>query len=93
MRLIDADALLVNMDNGIQGTAREYLKYYQMAVNDEPTAYNVDKVIANLKESAIAHTIVGQQYGADDCINSAAERAIVQGINVATEIVKRGFNN
>lgn len=42
MRLIDADSLLVNMDKGMQGTAREYLKFYQMSVNDEPTAYDVE---------------------------------------------------
>lgn len=50
MRLIDADSLLVNMDKGIQGTAREYLKFYQMAVNDEPTAYDLDKVVNGLNE-------------------------------------------
>ncbi len=50
MRLIDADALLTNMDKGMQGTAREYLKFYQMAVNDEPTAYDVDKVVEQLKK-------------------------------------------
>lgn len=50
MRLIDADSLLVNMDKGMQGTAREYLKFYQMAVNDEPAAYDVDKVIEKLEE-------------------------------------------
>lgn len=50
MRLIDADALLTNMDKGMQGTAREYLKFYQMAVNDEPTAYDVDKVVEQLEQ-------------------------------------------
>lgn len=50
MRLIDADSLLVNMDKGIQGTAREYLKFYQMAVNDEPTVYDVDKVMGQMEE-------------------------------------------
>jgi len=57
MRLVDAESLLVNMENGIQGTAREYLKFYQMAVKDEPTAYDVDKVVGQLengiKESAL----------------------------------------
>lgn len=42
MRLIDADSLLANMDKGMQGAAREYLKFYQMAVNDEPTASKVE---------------------------------------------------
>ena len=50
MRLIDADSLLVNMDKGIQATAREYLKFYRMAVNDEPTAYDVDKAVEQIKE-------------------------------------------
>ncbi len=53
MRLIDADSLIVNMDKGIQGTAREYLKFYQMAVNDEPTAYDVDKVAFRLECESI----------------------------------------
>lgn len=45
MRLIDADSFLANMDKGIQGTARKYLKFYQRAVNDEPTAYDMDNVV------------------------------------------------
>lgn len=49
MRLIDADSLIVNMDKGIQGTAREYLKFFQMAIKDEPTAYDVDKVVERLE--------------------------------------------
>lgn len=52
MRLIDADSLIINMDNGIQGTGRKYLKFYLMAVNDEPTAYDVDKVVKQLEEYA-----------------------------------------
>ena len=50
MRLIDADKLFVNMDKGMQGPARDYLKFYQMAVRDEPTAYDVDKVVEKMKE-------------------------------------------
>lgn len=49
MRLIDADSLLVNMQNGIQGTAREYLKFYQMVVNDEPTADTIEFLSAKLQ--------------------------------------------
>lgn len=48
MRLIDADSLLVSMDKGMQGTAREYLKFYQMAVDDDTTVYDVDKVVERL---------------------------------------------
>lgn len=49
MRLIDADKLFVNMDKGMQGSARDYLKFYQMAVRDEPTAYDVDKVVEKVE--------------------------------------------
>ena len=45
MRLIDADSLIANMNKGIQGTARDFLKFYQMAVNDEPTAYDIEKTL------------------------------------------------
>ena len=50
MRLIDADSLITNMNKGMQGTEREYLKFYQMAVNDEPTAYDVDKVVQKIED-------------------------------------------
>lgn len=53
MRLIDADSLIANMDKGMQGTAREYLKFYQMAVNDEPTSYDVDKVVERLEVNSM----------------------------------------
>lgn len=53
MRLIDADSLILNMDKGMQGTAREYLKFFQMAVNDEPTAYDVDKVVESIEEKIL----------------------------------------
>lgn len=89
--LISRSVLIQSLRNNVLVDVTPNL---EQAIEEQPTAYNVDKVIADLKESAIAHTIVGQQYEADDCIDKAAvERAIGQGINVATEIVKRGFNN
>ncbi len=74
MRLIDAESLLVNMDKGIQGTAREYLKFYQMAVNDEPTAYDVDKVIKKLEKG----------------IEESALVTLKAAFKVAIDIVKSG---
>lgn len=50
MRLIDADSLIANMDKGIQGTARDYLRFYQMAVNDEPTVYVMGMVVERVEE-------------------------------------------
>lgn len=80
MRLIDADSLLASMDNGIQGTAREYLKYYQMAVNDEHTAYNADKVIEQIKASSTD----------DDGIVCYVDKKPVVTKELAIKIVKSG---
>jgi len=84
MRLIDADSLIVNMNKGMQGTAREYLKFYQMAVNDEPIAYDADVVVRQVNS-------IGKSYcdsvkcdkNCEDCEHGCIMRAI-------TEKVKEG---
>ena len=87
--LISRSALMQSLRNNVLVDVTQYL---EQAIEEQPIAYNVDKVIAELKESAIVHAIVGQQYEAADCIDQAAvERAIERGIHVAIEIVKRGF--
>jgi hypothetical protein len=83
MRLIDADSLLVNMDKGIQGTAREYLKFYQMAVNDEPTAYDVDKVVERLEE--LREEILSDTEYDNDTVNHYLDYA-----DLMIEAVKSG---
>ncbi len=91
MRLIDADSLLVNMNKGMQGTAREYLKFYQMSVNDEPTAYDVDKVVEQLEkckrimESPVRKDCYNEECRVGDCTVCAFEKAV--------EIVKAGGVN
>ena len=44
MRLIDADSLIENINEGMQGSARKYIKFFHMAVNDEPTAEIVEQL-------------------------------------------------
>lgn len=83
MRLIDADALLANMDKGMQGTAREYLKFHQMAVNDEPTAYDVDKVIEQIKETKICGKCLNNR-------NTTAVCAEFCNVGKELEIIKSG---
>ena len=83
MRLIDADSLLVNMDKGIQGTAREYLKFYQMAVNDEPNAYDVDKVVERLEE--LREEILSDTEYDNDTVNHYLDYA-----DLMIEAVKSG---
>lgn len=89
MRLINADSLLANMDRGMQGPTREFLKFYRMAVDDEPTACDMDKIMERLDDKALEHAITGQQYGEDGYGNlEMLERAKKQGIEEAAEIVK-----
>ena len=87
MRLIDADELKNNMDKGMQGTARDYLKFYQMAVDDQPTAYDIDKVVEQLEELQERHPykIIGD-YDTYSQYNQAWESCSEQAI----EIVKGG---
>lgn len=79
MRMIDADSLSANMDKGIQGTEREYLKFYQMAVNDEPTAYDVDKVIEQ----------IGAAVGTDGLVFYVDGRPVIYK-EQAIEIIRQG---
>lgn len=97
MRLIDADSLLVNMDEGVQGTAREYLKFYQMAVKDEPTAYDVDKVMEQMRECAIVELgITKQQFEMDReeysgyCALSLLEANLIVQLGGIDEIKRSG---
>ncbi len=86
MRLIDAESLIVNMDKGMQGTAREYLKFYQMAVNDEPTAYDVDKVAEQLEQHK--KSIIGRKER--DILNTVGKTNAKAAVERDIEIVKSG---
>lgn len=66
----------------------------EQAIDEQPIAYDVDKVVADLKDSAIAHAMAGQKFEAEEfIISSTEERAISRGLNMAVEIVNRNRNN
>ena len=89
--LISRSALMQSLRNNVLIDVTPNL---ERAIDEQPTAYDVDKVVEDLKDSAIAHTIVGQEFEAAEFIISAAEeRAISRGLNVAIEIVKRTRDN
>ena len=89
--LISRSALMQSLRNNVLIDVTPNL---ERAIDEQPTAYDVDKVVEDLKDSAIAHTIVGQEFEAAEFIISAAEeRAISRGLNVAIEIVKRKRDN
>lgn len=83
MRLIDADKLFVNMDKGMQGSARDYLKFYQMAVRDEPTAYDVDKVCKEISEN--------KEMGMDNWIDADHAISIVKTGGIEQEEKENGL--
>lgn len=80
MRLIDADSLLGNLDRRIQGTAREYLKYYQTAVKEEPAAYDVDEVVERLDRASDSY----------ECDEQGREHVQMVDLADAVEIVRTG---
>ena len=94
MRLIDADSFkqLVTVVSIADGHGAGFVNEFCKLIDSQPTAYDLDKVMMDLKDSSAAHAIVGQQYGAVGyVIQEAAEQAISRGIDVAVEIVKRGI--
>lgn len=96
MRLIDADTLITNMDKGIQGTAREYLKFYQMAVEDELTSVDLDSVIKQLekKRDECYLEMAKEEKKTDYFSQHIYEEYYNQGIayEKALEIIKSGVN-
>lgn len=70
----------------MQGTAREYLKFYQMAVNDEPTAYDVDKVAEQLEQHK--KSIIGRKER--DILNTVGKTNAKAAVERDIEIVKSG---
>lgn len=86
MRLIDADAFKDNFKakTGIGRTMRNI-------IDEQPTAYDVDKVVERLEDKALEHAMNGQQFGEDGFFShEEEEQAIKQGIEEAVEIVKSG---
>ena len=87
MRLIDADALILHLndyaltespnDNETTEERRTSEMVYRViqncikAVEEQPTAYDPKAVVAELEEKALEHDIYGRKYSADRNVNSA----------------------
>ena len=86
-RLIDADELLSYIDRvknsglGKQKTIEYITKY----ISNMPTAFNVDKVVEQLKES---YFITESTFDDDGWCNDDSEEVV--NLNEAIEIVRRG---
>ena len=81
MRLIDVDKLFKTLN-------KLEIPFYadiNNAINSQPTAYNVDKVVEQLEKSHF-HTDV--TFDDDGCCNDDSEEVV--NLNEAIEIVRRG---
>ena len=81
MNLIDVDKLFKKLN-------KLEIPFYadiNNAINSQPTAYNVDKVIEQLEKS---HFHTDATFDDDGCCNDDSEEVV--NLNEAIEIVRRG---
>lgn len=89
MRLIDADALIEDLKKwkGLDKTIEAVLE----TINKQPTAYDLEAVVAELEENALEHDIYGRKYSADRNVNSALNEFDKRNAYYkAIEIVRKG---
>jgi hypothetical protein len=97
MRLIDADKLIEDLkssrffiaslrcNKSILGeTMRQYAKLINKTIEEQPTAFDVDKVVKQLERKSKIHNIVGESK--NDIVNIYASACYDEAI----EIVKAG---
>ena len=95
MRLIDADLLKKNIAKWLQGSDPQETEMVRvddiavsviMEIDEQPTAYDVEKVVEQIKELSFeAEIVIPQSDGYDD----TATKEIIS-TPIATEIVKEG---
>lgn len=90
MRLIDADKLMEDIikickcQPYLEGMQSEIV-YIQDVVDEQPTAFNVDKVVEQLEKS---HFHTDATFDGDGYCNDDSEEVV--NLNEAIEIIKRG---
>ena len=88
MRLIDADKLIKKIDGYTRTNNVEFniaCKYIIEVVKEQPTAFDVDKVVEQLEKS---HFHTESTFDDDGYCNDDSEEVV--NLNEAIEIVKRG---
>ena len=82
MRLIDADKLIEDVLNSMPtGSARGVFRAF---IEEQPTAFNVEKVIEQLEKS---HFHTESTFDDDGCCNDDSEEVV--NLNEAIEIIRR----
>lgn len=84
MGLIDADVLMTDVRNTITEKSRAF--DWINLINRQPTAYDVDKVVEQLKSESARWQDSGDAY------NDEKEKGVAIGFRKAIEIVKTGGN-
>lgn len=83
MNLIDADKLIEDVLNSMPtGSARGVFRAF---IEEQPTAFNVDKVVEQLEKS---HFHTDATFDDDGYCNDDSEEVV--NLNEAIEIIKRG---
>lgn len=75
----------------VQDAIQAYRKMVIGTIQEQPTAYDPEKVVAELEEKALAHGINGQQFNMDGYTNHASgEFDKRDAYYKAIEIVRKG---
>lgn len=82
MGLIDADVLMTDVRNTITEKSRAF--DWINLINRQPTAYDVDKVVEQLK------SVSARWQDSGDAYNDEKEKGVAIGFRKAIEIVKGG---
>ena len=91
MRLIDADKLLNKIDAYMCGS--QDVMFVKELIKEQPTAFDVDKVVEQLEEQISKHDLLFNKYVKDkdkSCSWSISELNKIRGLLEAIEIVKAG---
>ena len=83
MRLIDADKLLNKIDAYMCGS--QDVMFVKELIKEQPTAFNVDKVVEQLEKS---HFHTDATFDDDGYCNDDSEEVV--NLNEAIEIVRKG---
>lgn len=90
MRLIDADKLILHLnDYALSADTYNAIKQCIEAAEEQPTAYDVDKVVKKLEERLSLYQRL-QKLQDRDCLQYGYK---IEATNDAIEIVKAGAKN
>ena len=84
-RLIDADKLIEEIKQEIDMRYMYSPKGFINVINNQPTAFNVDKVVEQLEKS---HFHTDATFDDDGCCNDDSEEVV--NLNEAIEIIRGG---